>query len=740
MADTVTRADIACAVLYVAVVLLSKRFCKPSGVTLIALGCAALTILSYAITRNTGPAFEGMLNALISLGAIALITPIALSAQSRELALGRSKAYLAEAQRLTHTGSWASSVLAGERLDPDQEKGVTPSAGTTDPGNRQDPDVKQLLGPVYWSEEMFRIFGLDPQQGPPTRQAFWERIHPDDRDYLNERIQTARREKADSVFDYRIVLLDGTLKHIHSAAHPVVNRSGELIEFVGAAVDVTEHWKAEEALRCSEAYLAEAQRLTHTGSWAYDPRTGETTYWSEELFQVFGLDPRQGLPANETFWERIHPEDRDDVNQGIQKALREKAECVVDYRILLPGGVLKHIHSVTHAVVSRSGEVTELVGTAVDVTERRRADEALRRSEAHLAQAQELTHTGSWTRSPKGDVYWSEEMFRIWGFDEMQHPPDRDVVLQRVHPDDRNRARENGDAAMRAGTGIDQKYRIILPDGSVKHIHAVGHPIVDRSGGLIEMVGTVMDVTERKHAQEERERLRQLEGNLAHMNRVSVMGEMSASLAHELKQPMAAAMMNAEVCLELVQRKQIDIQEFMNATSAILRSIKRGAEITDRLRSLSRKSNPQRELVDINQAIREIGALLQNEAWMSSIAVHMELASEAPQVPGDRVQLQQVIMNLMLNALESMKERGGDLVLRSELTVTAGVLISVSNTGIGLPEGNEERIFDAFFTTKSQGTGMGLAISRTIVESHGGRLSAHGNVGPGATFCVELPQ
>lgn len=172
--------------------------------------------------------------------------------------------------------------------------------------------------------------------------------------------------------------------------------------------------------------------------------------------------------------------------------------------------MLKHIHSVTHAVVSRSGEVAELVGTAVDVTEHRKAEEALRRSEAHLAEAQRLTETGSWARSPKGDVYWSEQMFRIWGFDLMQRPPDRDTVLQRVHPDDRDRARQNGDNGMRGGTAIDHEYRIILPNGTVKHLHAVGRPILSGTGELIEMIGTVVDMTERKRAQEERARLRQL--------------------------------------------------------------------------------------------------------------------------------------------------------------------------------------------------------------------------------------
>jgi PAS domain S-box-containing protein len=707
VADTVTRVEFAVAVLYVAVVLLSARFCKPPGVAMIAGGCVALTILSYLFTRNSSPAI-GIANTLFSLGAVALTTPLVMRNQSRELALRRSEAYLAEAQRLSHTGSWAYVLSTGET--------------------------------TYWSDELFRIFGLDAEKGPPTREAFWERVHPEDRAGMEEKIQSALREKGECVVDYRIVLPNGMIKYIHSVTNVVVSRSGGVVERVGTAVDVTERSQAEDAVRRSEAYLAEAQRLSHTGSWAYDPGTGQTTYWSDELFHIFDLDPRQGPPSSPAFWERIHPDDRDAVHSMVQNALRDKGEFVLDYRILLPNGILKHIHSVTHAVFGRSGDVVELVGTAVDLTERRKAEEALRRSEAHLAEAQRLTQTGSWVRGSKGDVYWSEQMFRIWGFELTPRPPDRDTVLQRVHPDDRDRARQNGDKGMRGGTPIDQEYRIVLPDGTCKHLHAVGRPMVSANGELIEMIGTVVDVTERKRAQEERERLRQLEAHLAHVNRISVMGEMSASVAHELKQPLSAAVMNAEVCLELLRRERLDVQELDDATSAILRSARRAAEIIDRLRSLSRKSNLERDLVDVNQVIMEISALLHHEARMSSVAVRMELAKESPRVEGDRVQLQQVVMNLMLNALEAMKQNEGDLVVGSKLTETGKVLISVKDTGEGLPEGKEERIFDAFFTTKSQGTGMGLAICRSIVESHGGRLSARANAGPGATFCVELPR
>jgi C4-dicarboxylate-specific signal transduction histidine kinase len=239
---------------------------------------------------------------------------------------------------------------------------------------------------------------------------------------------------------------------------------------------------------------------------------------------------------------------------------------------------------------------------------------------------------------------------------------------------------------------------------------------------------------------EDRKRAEQLQTDLAHINRVSVMGEMAASLAHEIKQPISAATTNAQISLWLLERDQLEIQELREAVSAVVQSVKRAADIIDHVRSLSRKSTQDRELVDLNQVIREIEPLLEYESRPSSVAIKLKLSEHIPQVSGDRVQLQQVVMNLMLNAIEAMRYSGGELVVTSELTDSGQVLISLSDTGVGLPENMEDRIFEAFFSTKPQGTGMGLAISRSIVESHGGRLWAKGNPERGATFYFELPR
>jgi signal transduction histidine kinase len=250
----------------------------------------------------------------------------------------------------------------------------------------------------------------------------------------------------------------------------------------------------------------------------------------------------------------------------------------------------------------------------------------------------------------------------------------------------------------------------------------VGHPVLTASGELIEVVGTTVDVTERKRAEEEHETLRQLKADLAHMNRVSMLGE-PASLSHELKQPIAAAITNAHTCLRWLKRDQPDLDEIREAAERMVQDGKRA--------SLYKKSPPQRELVDVNEIVREMLGLLRREANRYSISMRTELAADLPKITADRVQLQQVFMNLMLNGIEAMKDSGGELTVKSQPGQDGQLLISVSDTGVGLPAEKADEIFNAFFTTKPQGSGMGLAISRSIVESHGGRLSTTNNSGQG---------
>jgi PAS domain S-box-containing protein len=364
----------------------------------------------------------------------------------------------------------------------------------------------------------------------------------------------------------------------------------------------------------------------------------------------------------------------------------------------------------------------------------------LQRREAYLAEAQRLSHTGSWAWNvATRQIFWSVETFRIFGFDPNTTAPTPEIFLDRVHPDDRASI-EQVEADLYKGNDAEYNYRVLLPDCSIKYITSVAHPIRDESGRVIEFVGTVLDVTERKRADEERERLRQVQADLAHLSRVTTMGELTASLAHEIRQPITAALTNAKTSLLWIGRDTPEVQEAREATSRMIQDVTRAAEIITRISVLFKKGELQRELVDVNELIREMIVLLRSEATRYSISIRTDLAPHLPKTTADRVQLQQVFMNLILNGIDAMKDTAGasELTIKSELA-EGQLLISVSDTGLGFPAEQADQIFKAFFTTKENGTGMGLPISRSIIESHGGRLWAACASGRGATFHFTLP-
>jgi PAS domain S-box-containing protein len=394
---------------------------------------------------------------------------------------------------------------------------------------------------------------------------------------------------------------------------------------------------------------------------------------------------------------------------------------------------------VAGAVFEEGGH--EGVGFALDLSQQKRVEEALRRSENYLAEAQRLTHTGSCAidGTSRETVYWSDEMFRLFGFDPHQGLPMFNQWLQRIHPEDREKVKLANERTFLNKVNCDVEFRIVVPDGTLKHIHGIGHPVLSPSGELVQVVGTMVDVTERKRAEEARDRMRQLEADLAHINRVSTMGELTASLAHEIKQPIGAAVTNAEVCVRLLNRNQPGVPDALEAALEMAKDARRAADIMERVRSLYQKGSSRLELVDVNEVIAEMLILLRNEANRHSVNMRTDLAEALPQVTTDRVQLQQVLMNLMLNGIEAMRDNGEELSIKSQLTEDGQLLISVTDNGMGLPDEKADQIFNAFFTTKPQGTGLGLSITRSILESHGGRVWATANSGRGTTFHFTLP-
>jgi PAS domain S-box-containing protein len=631
----------------------------------------------------------------------------------REGRLRRSEAYLAEAQRLSHTGSFGWKPDSGE---------------------------------IVWSDETYRIFEYDPAV-KPTIDSVLQRVLPYDRALVQQVFDRASQTGTDFEHEYRLLLASGRVKHVHAIAHALRDASGNR-EFIGAVSDITERKTTEEQLRRSaqelqrsEFYLTEGQRLGQAGSWAFDP-SGFFEYWSRELFQIYGLDPQMGAPTLAQYLAAIHPEDRDFMAETIEKMCEQGSGCDAKKRIIRPDGAVRYIRCVGIPVLD-NGVLKRLLGTAMDVTEQEQLTQELRRREAYLAEAQRLSQTGSWAWSPDSDIrYWSEECYRVLSFDPQDGLPRFEDFFQRLHPDDQPGFRELIQTAIREKSEWETDYRIVHPDGPVRDIHVVGHPVLSTSDHLVEFVGTVIDVTERRRAEQERTRLRQLEADLAHINRVSTLGEMLASLAHEITQPFTTARNNASAALNFLDKKPPDLGELREALDCIMNDVDRAGAIIGRIRDHIKKAPPRKDRFDVNEAINEVIVLARGEITKNGVSLDTHLTDGVIYVEGDRVQLQQVALNLILNAVEAMgsvQEGPRELSISTEQTQVKGVLVAVRDTGPGIDGKHLERVFQPFYTTKSSGVGMGLSICRSIIDAHGGRLWTDANEPRGAVFQFTLP-
>jgi PAS domain S-box-containing protein len=864
--------------------------------------------------------------------------------------LRQSEAYLAEAQRLSHTGSAAYNE-------------------------------REIL---YWSEEASRIWGFDPLQGIPSREAVWQRIHPDDLDRVNENIEHGLREKRSFANEFRIILPDGTVKHIEAANYPVFSAGGELLEIIVTGIDVTERkraeqalrereakirrlvdaniigifiwdfdgrildaneaflhivgydhedlvacrirwtdltppeWRdrdarliqehmkngtlqpfekeyfrkdgsrvpvligvatfeeggnqgvafvldlterkrAEEALRRSQFYLSEGQRIARIGSWAFNP-SGFFDYWSQELFQIYGLDPQKGAPTLEQYLATIHPLDRDFMAETIRKMHAERCGCDVKKRIVRHGE-LRYIRCVGIPVIE--GEVLKgFLGSAIDITEQELLTQELRGSEGRFRDYAETASDWFWEIGPDykftlltenafgshaadriGTACWDHaldletepEKWRLIRATLDSRKPFRDFVYRgldgngapmyvrasgkpifdatgefrgyrgtgtdvtavmhaqealresersarsaldgiaglvavlapngevetinrqvleyfgraleeqknwvttdMVHPEDRRRAGELFKKAMASGIPFQHELRMRRFDGEYRWFENRGVPIRDDSGRILRWYVLLTDIEDRKRALTQ---LEQMQSDFAHMNRVSMMGELAASLSHEITQPIASARNNARAAQNFLDMQPPDLSEVREALSCVVGDTDRAGDIVDRIRDHIKKAPPRKSQFDLNEAINEVLVLGQSAIIKNGVWVQTRLSEGLFPVHGDRVQLQQVVLNLLLNAVEAMgsvKAKPRDLLISTKQDHT-GVLVAVRDSGPGIDPSHLERVFDAFYTTKSSGTGMGLSICRSIIDAHGGRLWAEANEPRGTIFQFTLP-
>jgi PAS domain S-box-containing protein len=873
-----------------------------------------------------------------------------------EQRLGTSESFLSRAQSLSHTGSFGWNVSTGE---------------------------------VFWSEETYKITGY-PLEVRPSLQLVFDRIAPDDRAKVQEAMTLASQSGGDLDFEHRLVMPDGSVKYVQIFATPSNPELGT--QYVGAVMDITSSKRVENDLRRTEAYLEEAQRLSHTGSWVWNVAPPGPAYWSAELYRIAGRDPAQGPPSMEEDRLLHPPEDWAGLLEAAERAVLSKGGFEYDSRFICPDGTFKNIHIVGHAVLNEAGEASQLAGTTIDVTEQRharlalqKAFDAIKKSEDQLRVIINTIPTLAWSARPDGSIQFfnqrwldytglSAEQALDWRWMVAIHPDDRDrltghwtttlassqpaevearlrrhdgeyrwflfrvsplrdpsgrvvkwygtntdiedrrraeeavrasehhfrlmvnsvpglvqtmtaageveVVNQRVldyfgktedelkdwqtfvHPDDTTRVvtllnrsietglpfdvehrvrradgvyrwfhsrslplhdaegriarwyhlltdiedRKRAEEALRAserdlaliietipalvwsaapdgqlsyvnkrvldytGASLDAlakagwidflhpddveptvrswnlavetgqpheiEYRLRCQDGAYRWFHVLGQLGRDGDGRMTRWYGLLIDIDDRKTTEEA---LRNTQTRLSQATQIATVGELAASIAHEINQPLAAVVANGHACLRWLSAEPPSLGKAREAAHRIVRDGKDAGEVVRRIRALFKRAALEKVALDLNQLITEVLRLLGGETGRRRIAVETYLEVDLAPVLGDRVQLQQLVLNLLVNGMEAMdpvQDRPKRLRIRSARHQES-VLVEVLDCGIGLED--PDKVFEAFFSTKENGMGMGLAICRSIVEAHDGAIWAAPGEGSGATFSFTLP-
>ncbi|HEY6834287.1 MAG TPA: PAS domain S-box protein, partial [Pseudolabrys sp.] len=678
-----------------------------------------------------------------------------------EAALRQSESYLAEAQRLSHTGSWAWNPATGEIR--------------------------------YWSEECFRIIGFDPAKEPPPFETFFNRIHPDDQAGVTELLERATRDRADFTLDYRVIHPDGRIRDLHLVGHPVLNASGDLAEFVGTVIDVTDRKQADEERQNHLWFLESVDKVNRAiqGTNDLEQMTSDvldavlSIFGCDRAWLVYPCDPE--APSWRAAMEHTRPNYPGAFALGIDLPIDAEVANVFQVARASSGAVQfgSESHCPVPAQLAERFGIQSMIAIALypkvnhpylfglhqcscpriwTAREERLFQEVgrrlsdgltgllmlrnLRESESRLEEAQRVAHVGYWVHDLTADRYtFSDEAYRIFGLRPQEKIITLAVVKELVHPEDWERISQARMSAQRGGPPYDLEYRVIRPNGDECIVHSRGDLRRDAAGRPLLRFGTVQDITERNRAEEDlresERRCRETQMELAHVNRVTTMGQLTASIAHEVNQPIAAAVTSADAGLRWLAAQPPNLERTRDAFERIIKAGNQASEVIGRIRDLIKKAPAHRATLDINELILETIALTCSEMQRHCILLQTELAKDLPSIRADRVQLQQVMLNLIMNAIEAMSDVSDDsreLLIGSNFDMPDGVIVTVRDSGPGLKPECIDHLFDPFFTTKPTGMGMGLSICRSITEAHGGRLWACTNTPRGASFQFTLHQ
>jgi PAS domain S-box-containing protein len=586
----------------------------------------------------------------------------------------------------------------------------------------------------YLNKQWFEYTGttLETARGFRWQQS----LHPDDKDRLVEfgARFVASAEPADC--EARLRRFDGVYRWFLFRPAPFRDEAGKFIGWYGTVTDIEDRKQAEE--KAGEAERELQRTIDHipvlVGTYSAD---GTRLSVNKRALEVTGLSA-EDLPDRR--WRKAyHPDDVEAVDSLWRDCLASGEPFEREVRTLQADGTYRWHLTRRVPLRDHAGRVIRWYGIGYDIDDQKQAEEELRRSEAFLAKGQEasLTGTFSW-HSTTGKFTWSEQLYRIYEFQPGVHVT-FELIATRYHPEDRREIEGVAEQARSGVTDFDYAHRLLMADGSIKYVHVVAHGTPDKAGNGLEYFGAVQDVTQRRLAEDALDKVR---SELAHVTRVMSLGALTASIAHEVNQPLAGIVTNASTCLRMLAADPPNVEGARETARRTIRDGNRAADVITRLRALFSKKAAAPEIVDLGEAAQEILALVSTDLLRSRINVRAELGHEPLLVNGDRVQLQQVILNLVRNAMDAMSgvyDRPRDLTIRTDREEDLARL-AVKDAGVGVDAQTAERLFDAFYTTKSDGMGIGLSVSRSIVESHGGRLWAEPNDGPGATFTFSIPR
>lgn len=594
------------------------------------------------------------------------------------------------------------------------------------------------------SADFFSQHYLDYVGEPPENLRGWQwtrLVHPDDLGAIAAAWEVSRTAGKDGEAEARLRRHDGTYRWFLFQSSSLTNANGEIVKWYGINTDIEDRKRADEELAARERnlrealdHLSQAQRLSHTGSFRAHVNS-DAQVWSEELYRILEYD--RGEPATlRAFLQRIHPDDVATFEESFARSMARREELDEVFRILTPGGATKYVHAVAHFLAADPSNPI-VMGSVQDITESKRAEDDLRRSAYYLAIGERVSSTGSFAWDSETDtIVASEQLRQLHELDDGVEFTGADF-RSRIHPDDIPLF-EAKTAELAKGRDVEYGLRFYTARGRLRHVRAFVQ-VIRQPGGRVQRVGAVQDVTARRAAEEALEKVR---SELAHVARAASLGELAASIAHEVNQPLAGIITNASTCQRLLAANPPDIEGAIKTAQRTLRDGNRASEVTKRLRGLFRKQDFVPEPFDLNEAAQEVIAICAHDLQWRRISLTVSLDPALRPVTGDRIQIQQVILNLVLNAADSVQLGAGtarQIFVDTREAGPASGQLEVRDTGHGLSADAYPRIFEAFYTTKPQGLGIGLSVSKSIIDRHNGRLWARPREGGGAIFAFTIP-